>query len=51
MDHTPFIIAAYTIGFVVLAWNAVAPLFKKNTIARDIRRLIQIEERSIDSDS
>lgn len=51
MDHTPFIVGAYSIGAIVLLWNAVAPLFKKKTVARDIRRLIQIEERSVDSDS
>ena len=51
MDHTPFIIGAYAIATVVLLWNAVAPLFKKKTVARDIRRLTQIEERSVDSDS
>ncbi|MBT8047829.1 MAG: heme exporter protein CcmD [Xanthomonadales bacterium] len=51
MDHTPFIIAAYSIGFVVLLWCAVAPLMRKKSIARDIRRLIQIEERSRDPNS
>jgi len=51
MDHTPFIVGAYSIGFIVLLWNAVAPLFKRKAIALDIRRLIQIEERSIDTDS
>lgn len=51
MSHTPFIWAAYSIGAVVLLWCAVAPLVKKKSLARDIRRLIQIEERSIDSDS
>ena len=51
MSHTPFIWAAYSIGAVVLVWCAVAPLVKKKSLARDIRRMIQIEERSIDSDS
>lgn len=51
MDHTPFIAGAYGIGFVVLLWTAIAPLVKKKTVSRDIRRLIQIEERSVDSDS
>ena len=51
MSHTPFILAAYSIGAVVLFWCAVAPLLKKRTVARDIRRLIQIEDRTRDSDS
>jgi len=51
MSHTPFILAAYSIGTVVLLWCALAPLVKKKSITRDIRRLIQIEERSRDSDS
>jgi len=51
MSHTPFIWAAYSIGAVVLVWCAVAPLVKRKSLAKDIRRMIQIEERSIDSDS
>jgi heme exporter protein CcmD len=51
MDHTPYIIAAYSIGFVFLLWTAVAPLVKKKNVVRDIRRIIQIEERSLDSNS
>jgi len=51
MSHTPFIWAAYSIGAVVLLWCALAPLAKKKNITRDIRRLIQIEETSRDSDS
>ena len=51
MDHAPFIWAAYAIGAVVLLWCAVAPLVKKRSITRDIRRLIQIEERSRDSNT
>ena len=51
MSHTPFIWAAYTIGTVVLLWCAVAPLARKKSALRDIRRLIQLEERSSDSDS
>ena len=46
MDHTPFIIGAYAIGFVVLLWTAVAPLVRKKNVVRDIRRLIEIEERN-----
>ena len=51
MSHAPFILAAYSIGAVVLLWCAVAPLVKKRSITRDIRRLIQIEERSRDSNT
>ncbi len=51
MSHAPFILAAYSIGAVVLFWCAVAPLVRKKSVARDIRRLIQIEDRSRDSDS
>ncbi len=49
MSHMPFIIAAYSIGAVVFLWCAVAPLVRKQTALRNIRRLIQIEERSSDS--
>jgi heme exporter protein CcmD len=51
MSHTPFIWAAYTIGTIVLLWCAVAPLVRKKSAFRDIRRLIQLEEHSSDSDS
>jgi heme exporter protein CcmD len=49
MSHAPFIWAAYAIGTVVLLWCAVAPLIHKKSVVRDIRRLIQIEERSRDT--
>ena len=51
MSHTPFIIAAYSIATVVLLWCALAPLARKKTAIKDIRRLIQIEERSGDTDT
>jgi heme exporter protein CcmD len=51
MSHTPFILAAYAIGAVVLCWCALAPLVRKKSVSRDIRRLIEIEDRSRDSDS
>ena len=51
MSHLPFIWAAYSIGAVVLLWCALAPLVRKNSAVRDIRRLIQLEERSSDSNS
>jgi len=49
MDHTPFIIGSYAIGFVVLLWTALSPLIRKKQVVRDIRRLIEVEERSVDS--
>jgi heme exporter protein CcmD len=51
MSHTPFIWAAYTVGTVVLLWCALAPLVRQRAALRDIRRLIQIEERHLDTDS
>ena len=51
MSHTPFIIAAYSVGTVVLLWCALAPLARKKNAIRDIRRLIQIEDLSGDTDS
>jgi len=51
VSHTPFILAAYLIGTIVLLWCALAPLARKRTALRNIRRLIQIEERIGDSDS
>ena len=49
MSHTPFIFGAYAIGAVVLLWCAVAPVFRKKSVLSDIRRIIQIEERSRDA--
>ena len=51
MSHAPFIWGAYSIGAVVLLWCAVAPLIRKKSITKGIRRLIQIEERSRDSNT
>ena len=51
MSHMPFIWAAYTVGTIVLLWCALAPLVRKRAAIRDIRRLIQLEERQLDSDS
>ena len=49
MSHTPFIWAAYSIGTIVLLWTALAPLVRKKAVTRDIKRLIQLEERSNDA--
>ena len=51
MSHTPFIWAAYSIGTIVLLWCALAPLMRKKAVIRDIRRLIQIEERDRDANT
>ena len=51
MDHTPFIVGAYGIGTVILLWTAVSPLLRKKKITQDIRRLIEIEERSGDANT
>jgi len=48
MSHTPFIIAAYSVGTLVLLWCALAPLFRQRSARQAIRRLIQVEERSSD---
>ena len=48
MDHTPFIVGAYSIGSVILLWTALSPLFRKRKVTKDIKRLIEIEERSGD---
>ena len=49
MSHTPFIWAAYSIGAIVLAWCALAPLLRKKAVTRDIRRWIHLEDRSDDA--
>ena len=51
MNHLPFVYAAYAVGTVVLLWCGLAPLAKKRSAVRDIRRLITIEERSRDADT
>ena len=51
MSHLPFIWAAYSIGTVVLLWCALAPLARKKSAIRDIRRLIHIEETARDTDT
>jgi len=51
VSHAPFIWAAYTVGTIVFLWCALAPLARKKAVARDVRRLIQSEERSGDSNS
>jgi heme exporter protein CcmD len=51
MSHTPFILAAFAVAAIVLSWCAIAPLVRKKSVCKDIRRLIQIEDRSRDTDA
>ena len=37
MSHTPFIVAAYLIGAVVLFWTAFAPVLKKRTLLKQLK--------------
>jgi len=37
MSHTPFIVAAYLISTVVLTWAAMAPVFKKRALLRQLK--------------
>jgi heme exporter protein CcmD len=37
MSHTPFILAAYLIGAVVLFWTALAPVLRKRTLLRQLK--------------
>jgi heme exporter protein D len=46
MDHTPFIIAAYATFFVVLAFDALAPLIARRRLLRTLRaRLVRQQKR------
>jgi heme exporter protein CcmD len=37
MSHTPFILAAYLIGAVVLFWAAIAPVISKRSLLRQLK--------------
>ena len=37
MSYTPFILAAYLIGAAVLTWTALAPVFQKRTLLRQLK--------------
>ena len=51
MDHTPFIVGAYGIGALIFLWTAFSPLLRKRKIVKDIRRLIELEERPGDANT
>ena len=37
MSYTPFILASYLIGAVVLLWTAMAPVLHKRTLLRQLK--------------
>jgi hypothetical protein len=37
MSHTPFIIASYLIGSVLMLWTALAPVFSKRSLLRHLQ--------------
>jgi len=37
MSYTPFIVAAYLVGTVVLLWTAVSPVLKKRSLLRQLK--------------
>lgn len=37
MSYTPFILASYLIGTVVLLWAALAPVLHKRTLLRQLK--------------
>jgi heme exporter protein CcmD len=51
MSHAPFIWASYSITVVVLLWCALAPLAKRRSLTGGIRRMIQLKDGSLDSDT
>ena len=44
MDHTPFIVAAYSIAAVLLTWCALVPVFKGRSLKRTILTRIEYTE-------
>jgi len=37
MSHTPFILASYLIGTIVLTWAALAPVLRRRTLLRQLK--------------
>ena len=37
MSHTPFIVASYLIGAVLMLWTALAPVFNKRALLRQLK--------------
>lgn len=51
MDHAPFIWAAYSVSAVVLAWVAIAPLFRQRQAVRAAQLAKRRKEAMNDADS
>lgn len=51
MPHAPFIIAAYAIALVLLAWCALAPVMQGRKLKKTILQRIQLLEEDHASDS
>ena len=51
MDHTPFIVAAYSIAAVLLTWCALVPVFKGRALKRTILTRIEYMEEKDASDT
>jgi len=37
MSHTPFIVASYLIGAVLMLWTAVAPVISKRALLKQLK--------------
>jgi hypothetical protein len=37
MSHTPFIVASYLIGSVLMLWTALAPVFSQRSLLRHLQ--------------
>ena len=46
MSYTPFIASAYAIGTVILTWVALAPVFNKRALLRQLKARQARMERS-----
>ena len=46
MSYTPFIASAYAIGTVILTWVALAPVFHKKKLLRQLKMRQARMERS-----
>jgi len=44
--YTPFVVSAYLVGTVVLLWVALAPVFNKRTLLRQLKARQARMERS-----
>ena len=37
LSHTPYILAAYLVGTVILLWAALAPVINKRTLLKQLK--------------